>query len=63
MGENIKQFYNPDDDCVYFYDRKKKCYRKICDIGAFNELPYCIRQQIKAVKEEAAGILSLPDAE
>ena len=59
MGD-AKQFYNPDDGCIYFFDRVKGCYRKVCDIYSFNELPYNIRLQIKAAKQEAEEIISLP---
>ena len=60
MGNDIKQFYNPDDGCVYFYDYKKKCYRKICDITSFSELPFMIKQQILAVKKDAENCLAMP---
>ena len=60
MGENVKQFYNPIDDCIYFYDKKRKCYRKICDIGSFSELPPVIKNQIKALIEEAKQDIMLP---
>ena len=60
MGEGIKQFYNPDDDCVYFFDKKKNCFRKICDIPAFNDLPISIKRQIKAAKEDAVEIIGIP---
>ena len=60
MSNDIKQFYNPDDGCVYFYDGKKKCYRKICDIQSFADLPFVIKQQIIAVKKEAENNLAMP---
>jgi hypothetical protein len=60
MGDGIKQFYNPDDDCTYFYDSAKQCYRKICDVGPYAKLPAVIKRQITAVKEDAEQILALP---
>ena len=60
MDNNTKQFYNPDDECIYFYDEKKERYRKICDIPSFAELPFIIRQQIIAVKKEAKRYIAMP---
>jgi hypothetical protein len=60
MGNDIKQFYSPEDGCIYFYDADRGRYRKICDVGSFADLPFVIRQQIKAVKESAEQILALP---
>jgi hypothetical protein len=60
MGDGVKPFFNPDDGCTYFYDRDKRCYRKICDVGSFNKLPDVVKLQIKAVKENAEEILTLP---
>jgi len=52
MGSDVKQFYNPDDGCIYFYDADKQCYRKICDVGSYAKLPFAVRQQIDAVKKD-----------
>jgi hypothetical protein len=60
MGNDTKQFYNPDDGCVYFFDESKACYRKVCDVGSFANLPFVIKRQIKAVKEDAEQALRLP---
>jgi hypothetical protein len=61
MGfDNIIQFPAEEDGCVYFYDEKKGCYRKICDIASFSELPHSIKLQIKADQEEAKDTLALP---
>jgi len=60
MGSDSKTFYNPDDGCTYFYDKDKRCYRKICDVGPYAKLPDVIQYQIKAVKETAEEILALP---
>jgi hypothetical protein len=60
MGENIPQFYSTEDECVYFYDRQKSRYRKVCDVASFNELPFSVKQQIKAAKQETLGVLELP---
>ena len=60
MGTDIKQFYNPDDDCVYFFDKKKNRFRKICDVPSFDDLPVNIKRQIKAAKEDAVETLEIP---
>jgi hypothetical protein len=60
MGNDIKQFKAIEDDCIYFYDKKKKCFRKICDIESFKDLPLSVRRQMKAAQEEAAEIMEIP---
>jgi hypothetical protein len=60
MGENIKQFYCPEDGCVYFYDKQKSRYRKVCDIVYFSALPSSVKRQIIAVKQEALDLIELP---
>ena len=57
MGNMLNTFYDPEDGCTYFYDTKKRVYRKVCDVGAFTELPDIIKQQI-----EAASVLALPSS-
>jgi hypothetical protein len=60
MESDIQHFYSPDDNCVYFYDKKKGQYRKICDIPSFKDLPIGVQRQIKAAKEEALETMQLP---
>jgi hypothetical protein len=60
MPNDVTQFYNPDDGCIYFYDEQKQRYRKVCDIPSFDELPLSIKRQIKAAKEAAGRILRMP---
>ena len=60
MGNDVKQFKAIEDDCVYFYDKKKKCFRKVCDLQSFDDLPSSVKTQIKAAKEEAAEIMGIP---
>jgi hypothetical protein len=60
MGDHVKQFYNPDDGYVYFYDKKKRSYGKICYIKSYKELPRNIQRQILAVREDAVESLELP---
>jgi hypothetical protein len=60
MGEGIRQYFNPGDGCIYFFDKKKGCYRKICDIVSFADLPQAVKLQIKADQEEARETLALP---
>ena len=60
MGEGVKQYYNPGDECIYFYDKKKRCYGKICYIASFSDLPGNVKLQIKADQEEALDTLALP---
>ena len=59
MG-TMQQFQATEDNCVYFYDKRLRRYRKICDVMSFDELPVSVRRQIKAAKEEAAEIIQLP---
>jgi hypothetical protein len=60
MGSDTQQFKATEDDCVYFFDNKRKHYRKICDIQSFSDLPLSVKRQIKAAKKEAADIIQLP---
>jgi len=60
MGEDIRQFHNPEDNCIYFYDKRKQCYRKICDVASFADLPSAVKQQIVAAKKDAESIVGLP---
>jgi hypothetical protein len=60
MEDTVRQFYNPEDDCIYFYDAKKELYRKVCDVGAYASLPFVIKEQIRAAKEDAEQTLTLP---
>jgi hypothetical protein len=61
MGnETILQFQAAEDGCVYFYDRKRGTYRKICDVDSFNSLPVSVKRQIKAAKAEALETIALP---
>ena len=60
IRDNIRQYYDPDDNCIYFYDEIKRCYRKVCDISSFSDLPYKIKLQIKADKELSKKIMLFP---
>ena len=60
MPAEAKKYYCPEDDCIYFFDKKINRYRKICIVESPTHLPWSIRKQIKIDKEEAAETLSLP---
>jgi hypothetical protein len=60
MGNDTKQFYNPDDGCVYYYDERLNRYRKVCDIPSYSDLPACIKEQIWDAKAAADRIRALP---
>jgi hypothetical protein len=60
MGNDTKQFVATEDSCVYFYDRSHKCYRKVCDILSFRDLPVSVQRQIRAYREEALEALKMP---
>jgi phosphoribosylaminoimidazole carboxylase (NCAIR synthetase) len=61
MGnETTLQFQAIEDNCVYFYDKKRKTYRKICDVESYGSLPASVKRQIAIVKEEAREADLLP---
>jgi hypothetical protein len=61
MGNNVIQFYNPEDGYTYFYDFDREHYgkRKICDL-AYSDLPQSVKLQVQAVRQEAERTLLLP---
>ena len=56
----VENFYNPQDDCVYFFNEQKEIYQKLCNVGKFVNLPFNVKLQIKAAKEEAKKLINLP---
>jgi hypothetical protein len=60
MGNDTKQFKAEEDDCVYFYDKNLKKYRKVCDIESPKALPHSVRRQIMEEQAAAEEVLGLP---
>ena len=60
MGDNVPQFYCEEDGCTYYYDKYKRCYRSVCDVGGFAQLPLEVRQQIHYAKADAEETLAIP---
>ena len=61
MSIETLQIYNPEDGCVYFYDKAKSRYRKICDISSYKELPFFVREKILEAKQDANRIMQNAD--
>lgn len=59
MGDGIKLYHSEKDGCIYFFDKKEKCYKKVCKTS-FDNLPYDVKEQIYKDKEEAELILAQP---
>jgi len=60
MNSETRLFYDPIDGCDYFYDGKRKRYRRITDVESFLALPSSVRRQIAALKQDAQQCLALP---
>jgi hypothetical protein len=58
--DNIQQFPSDEDGCDYFYDEKRKTWKKVCDIVSPSDLPLDVRQQVREAQIEAESILNLP---
>ena len=57
--ENIEQFTAIEDDCVYFFDERRKTWKKVCDVQA-NELPLSVKNRVREEQNRADRILNLP---
>ena len=58
--DNIMQFPAEEDNCIYFYDEKRKTWKKICDIESPTDLPPSVRKQVREAQNEADIVLRLP---
>jgi hypothetical protein len=52
MGDVSEQLHATEDDCVYFYNKEKSKWQKVCDVDV---LPKSILKQVKDIKAKAAA--------
>jgi hypothetical protein len=61
MGiDSVMQFSAEEDGCIYFYDKKRETWKKICDINTPADLPLSVKKQVRDAQNQAELVLSLP---